>query len=304
MAKKKKEKKSQKSSSSNSSSLSSVLSFDKIFHNETINFTLGIAVVLVAVFLSLAFVSYLSTGAADQSMIEDSREGEILNQHHEFMNTCGSFGAWCSWYFIKRCFGLPAFLIPLFLLLVGVHLTRAYKVNLWKWFFSLMIVMVWASVAMSLLLAPLFTETCYSPGGDHGLYVCHFLGNLVGTPGLTAILGLTAIAFLTYLSAETILIIRKLLNPSKFLDKVKFVVANNDPNEKPESYEDQIEEEEDEEEDSPIVFDDPDVQMVDFKDAKVTKPQTRRLLLLSWKTWSPTIRSAIWRTTTIPPSTC
>ena len=266
MAKKKKEKKSQKSSSSSSSSLSSVLSFDKIFHNETINFTLGIAVVLVAVFLSLAFVSYLSTGAADQSMIEDSREGEILNQHHEFMNTCGSFGAWCSWYFIKRCFGLPAFLIPLFLLLVGVHLTRAYKVNLWKWFFSLMIVMVWASVAMSLLLAPLFTETCYSPGGDHGLYVCHFLGNLVGTPGLTAILGLTAIAFLTYLSAETILIVRKLLNPSKFLDKVKFVVANNDPNEKPESYEDQIEEEEDEEEDSPIVFDDPDVQMVDFKD--------------------------------------
>ena len=262
MAPKKKEKKSQKSSSN--SSLSSVLSFDKIFHNETINFTLGIAVVLVAVFLSLAFVSYLSTGAADQSMIEDSREGEILNQNHEFMNTCGSFGAWCSWYFIKRCFGLPAFLIPLFLLLVGVHLTRAYKVNLWKWFFSLMILMVWASVAMSLLLAPLFSETCYSPGGDHGLYVCHFLGNLVGTPGLTAILGLTAIAFLTYLSAETILIVRKLLNPSKFLDKVKFVVANNNPDEKPDSYENLMEKDDDED-DGPTVFDNPVEQVVKFK---------------------------------------
>ena len=262
MAKKKKEKKSQKSSSN--SSLSSVLSFDKIFHNETINFTLGIAVVLVAVFLSLAFVSYLSTGAADQSMIEDSREGEILNQNHEFMNTCGSFGAWCSWYFIKRCFGLPAFLIPLFLLLVGVHLTKAYKVNLWKWFFSLMILMVWASVAMSLLLAPLFSETCYSPGGDHGLYVCHFLGNLVGTPGLTAILGLTAIAFLTYLSAETILIVRKLLNPSKFLDKVKFVVANNNPDEKPDSYENLMEKDDDED-DGPTVFDNPVEQVVNFK---------------------------------------
>ena len=44
------------------------------------------------------------------------------------------------------------------------------------------------------------------------------------------------------------------------------MVANNDPNEKTESYEDQIEEEENDEEDSPIVFDDPDVQMVDFKD--------------------------------------
>ena len=261
MAKKKKEKKSQKSSS-----LSSILSFDKIFHNETLNFTLGIALALVAVFLSLAFVSYLSTGAADQSLIEDPREGEILNQNHEFTNTCGSFGAWCSWYFIKRCFGLPAFLIPLFLLLLGVHLTKAYKVNLLKWFLSLMILMIWASVAMSLLLAPFFTETCYSPGGDHGLYICHYLGNLVGTPGLTAILGLTAIAFLTYLSAETILVIRKILNPSKLLEKVPFNITNNDPNEKPDSYEDQLEDDDEEEDDEIKVFDDPDVQMVDFKD--------------------------------------
>ena len=256
MAKKKKEKKSQKSESS----LLSVLSFDKIFHNETLNFTLGIAVVLVAVFMSLAFVSFLSTGAADQSMIEDPREGEILNQNHEFLNTCGSIGAWCSWFFIKRCFGLPAFLIPLFLLLLGVHLTKAYKVNLFKWFFSLMILMIWASVAMSLLLTSFFTDTCYSPGGDHGLYVCNYLGNLVGTPGLTAILGLTAIAFLTYLSAETILIIRKLLNPSKFINKVKFVVANNDPNEKPDSYEDLMKED-----DEPTVFDNPVEQVVEFK---------------------------------------
>ena len=262
MIKKKKEKKVQKSSS-----LSSVLNLDKIFHNETFNFILGIGLALVAGFMTLAFVSYLSTGAADQSMIEDPREGEILNQNHEFTNTCGSLGAWCSWFFIKRCFGLPAFLIPLFLFLMGIHLTRAYKVNLWKWFFSLMFLMIWASVAMSLLLAPFFTDTCYSPGGDHGLYICHYIGNLVGTPGLTAILGLTAIAFLTYLSAETIQIIRKLLNPSKFIDRVKFVVANNDPNEKPDSYETQLGNDDgDDEDDEPTVFDNPVEQVVEFKE--------------------------------------
>ena len=262
MIKKKKEKKVQKSSS-----LSSVLNLDKIFHNETFNFILGIGLALVAGFMTLAFVSYLSTGAADQSMIEDPREGEILNQNHEFTNTCGSLGAWCSWFFIKRCFGLPAFLIPLFLFLMGIHLTRAYKVNLWKWFFSLMFLMIWASVAMSLLLASFFTDTCYSPGGDHGLYICHYIGNLVGTPGLTAILGLTAIAFLTYLSAETIQIIRKLLNPSKFIDRVKFVVANNDPNEKPDSYETQLGHDDgDDEDDEPTVFDNPVEQVVEFKE--------------------------------------
>ena len=258
MTKKKKENKARKQQHT---SLSEVLYIDQIFHNERLNFVLGILIICLAVFLGLAFVSYLSTGAADQSMIEDPQEGEILNQHHEFMNTCGSLGAWCSWYFIKRCFGLPAFLVPLFLLLLGIHLTRAYKVNLLKWFLSLMILMVWGSVAMSLLLAPLFTDACYSPGGDHGLYICHYLGNLVGTPGLTVILGLTAIAFLTYLSAETIFIIRKLLNPTKFLDKVKFKITNNDPNEKPDSYEEQIEDEDEE----PMVYDDPAEQTVEFK---------------------------------------
>ena len=257
MTKKKKENKARKQQHT---SLSEVLYIDQIFHNERLNFVLGILIVCVAVFLGLAFVSYLSTGAADQTMIEAPQEGEILNQHHEFMNTCGSLGAYASWYFIKRCFGLAAFLIPLFLLLLGLHLTRAYKVNLLKWFFSLMILMIWGSVAASLLLAPLFTEACYSPGGDHGLYICHYLGNLVGTPGLTVVLGLTAIAFLTYLSAETIFIIRKLLNPTKFLDKVKFKITNNDPTEKPDSYEDQIEEEDDE----PMVYDDPAEQTVEF----------------------------------------
>jgi len=257
MAKKKKEKKSHKHTE-----LSSVLGFDKIFHNERLNFILGIIIIAVALFMALSFVSYLSTGAEDQSMIEDPQEGEILNQHHEFMNTCGSFGAYTSWFFIKRCFGLPSFLIPMFLLLLGVHLTRAYKINLLKWFLSLMILMVWASVAMSLLLAPLFTDACYSPGGDHGLYICDYLGNIVGTPGLTVILGLTAIAFLTYLSAETIFVIRKLLNPTRFIDKVKFKITNNDPTEDTDSYDNDTDF--DDVEDDPEVFDDPAKQTVEF----------------------------------------
>ena len=257
MVKKKKENKARKQQDT---SLAEVLKFDFIFHNERLNFILGILIASVAIFLGLAFVSYLSTGAVDQSMIENPQEGEILNQHHEFINTCGSLGAYASWYFIKRCFGLAAFLIPLFLLLLGLHLVRAYRLNLLKWFFSLMLLMIWGSVALSLLLAPLFTDACYSPGGDHGLYVCQYLGNLVGTPGLTAILGLAAIAFLTYLSAETIFIIRKLLNPSKFVDKIKFKITNNDPNEQTDSYENQMIDETDE----PIVFDDPAEQTVEF----------------------------------------
>ena len=232
-----------------------------IFQDEKFNFVIGIILVVIAIYLTLAFVSYLTTGAADQSLIESPKEGEIMNEHHEFANTCGSIGAYASWYFIKRCFGLPAFLIPLFILLLGIHLIRAYKVNLLKWFLALMILMIWASITLAKFIAPFFTDACYSPGGDHGLFICQFIENFVGAPGLTAILGLIAIAFLTYLSAETIFVIRKLLNPTKFLDKVKFKVTTGNSGDPEDSYEKQIEGEGD-----PEVFDDPAPQEVEFKD--------------------------------------
>ena len=260
MAKKKNE-----SKVKNDFNLTKVLGFKDMFHNEKLNFVLGCLLVCVAIYLILAFISYFSTGAADQSLIEDPRDGEMMNANHEFSNTCGSVGSYASWFFIKRCFGLPAFLIPVFILLLGTNLIRAFKVNLLKWFLSLMILMIWASVTLAKFLAPFMTDACYNPGGDHGAYICQYIENLVGAPGLTALLGLTAIAFLTYISAETIFFIRKILNPTKFLDKVKFKITNNDPEEKVDSYEQQIVDNVEPEEE-PMVFDDPAPQSVEFHD--------------------------------------
>lgn len=256
MAKKKKE-------TSTKGSFTGILGFTNIFHNEKLNFFLGLLLVSVAVYFIMAFISYFTTGAADQSLIEDPREGEIMNEKHEFSNTCGSLGAYVSWYFIKRCFGIPAFMIPLFLILLGIHLIRAYRVNLLKWFLALMILMIWGSVTFAKFLSPFFVDACYSPGGDHGLFVCQFIENFIGTPGLTVFLGLTAIGFLTYVSAETIFILRKILNPTRFIDKVKFKITNNDPNEKVDSYEQQLATADDY---NTLVFDDPASQTVEFYD--------------------------------------
>ena len=261
MAKKKSESKSKNSGFN----LTNVLGFKDIFHNEKLNFVLGCILVCVAIYLILAFISYFSTGAADQSLIEDPRDGEVMNAHHEFSNTCGSIGSYASWYFIKRCFGLPAFLIPVFILLLGTNLIRAFKVNLLKWFLSLMVLMIWASISLAKFLAPFMTDACFNPGGDHGAYICQYIENLVGAPGLTALIILTALAFLTYISAETIFFVRKILNPTRFLDKVKFKITNNDPNEKVDSYEQQIVDDLEPEEE-PLVYDDPAPQEVEFRE--------------------------------------
>ncbi|SHK75085.1 DNA segregation ATPase FtsK/SpoIIIE, S-DNA-T family [Xylanibacter ruminicola] len=225
-------------------------------NKERLSFILGAILFGISIYLCFAFVSYFSTGAADQTLIEEPRDGEVLNEHHEFANTCGSLGAYASWFLIKRCFGLPAFLIPLLLFVAAIHLMKAYRVNLLKWCLSVTLLMIWASVALATFLQPLFVDSSFCPGGDHGMYISHYIGNLVGAPGLTAILALIAVAFLTYFSAATVIFIRKMLNPTLYINKVKFTVA------KPSDNTDDIESEPEEN----LVFDDPGKSEVIFDD--------------------------------------
>ena len=251
MAKKKK--------ANNNNSLKNVLGFS-FLQNEKVNFILGLILFATAACMATSFVSFLTTGNIDQSMIESAREGEIMNQNGEFVNSGGSIGAYMSYFFIKQCFGLASFIIPIYILIVSMNLMRVYNISLLKWFLCMSVIMVWSSITMAKFLSPLFIDSFYNPGGDHGLYVCQWTENLIGTPGITALLAITAIAFLTYISAETIYLIRKMLNPVKFFtDRVKFDVSVGGKHDENENYNDKIKTLED-----PEVFDNPETQTVEF----------------------------------------
>ena len=198
-----------------------------IFNNTITDFFLGLALIGIAIVTIIAMVSFLNTGYADQSILENLKAGEWTNNEQQFQNYCGSLGAIISYWLIAVNFGLPAFLLPCYIIMAGLQLMNAYKVNLWKWFFCLMIVMIWSSVTFAKFLTPIMGGLIFNPGGKHGLFVVQNLENVVGPPGLTAILLFVAIAFLTYLTSETITIIRKALNPIGYIsNKVKFEITN------------------------------------------------------------------------------
>ena len=200
-----------------------------IFNNTITDFFLGLALIGIAIVTIIAMVSFLNTGYADQSILENLKAGEWTNNEQQFQNYCGSLGAIISYWLIAVNFGLPAFLLPCYIIMAGLQLMNAYKVNLWKWFFCLMIVMIWSSVTFAKFLTPIMGGLIFNPGGKHGLFVVQNLENVVGPPGLTAILLFVAIAFLTYLTSETITIIRKALNPIGYIsNKVKFEITNHD----------------------------------------------------------------------------
>ncbi len=236
----------------------------QIFQNERLLFFLGMLLFAVSCCMVVSFISFFTTGQVDVSMIENLHEGELANQNGEFRNACGSIGAYTSYFFIKQCFGIPAFLVPVFIFLLSLRLMKAFKPKLLKWFMCLMLVMIWASIMLAKFASPFFSESHFCPGGDHGRLVGKWIEGFVGTPGLAALLIIIAILFLTYVSSETYEWVRKLLNPMKFLDKVKFKITNEDPTEPVDSYEKQIETDDD-----PLVFDDPATQTVEFKGDEV-----------------------------------
>ena len=250
------EKMAKKKKTSTKSSFNAVTGFD-MFKNEKLNFIVGLILLILGIFMIVAFVSFIKTGNIDLSMIESPRPGEVMNEKGEFVNSCGSLGAYIAYFFMKRCFGLAAFAIPFFLILASLKMMRVYTIVLSKWFLGTSIVMIWASVTLAKFLSPIFTDSCYNPGGDHGKYACQWTENLVGAPGLTALLLITAIAFLTYLSMETIYVIRKILNPSLIFNKVKFEVSGG-------KHEDVANMEIITTQPDPKVFDDPEQQTVEF----------------------------------------
>ena len=66
--------------------------------------------------------------------------------------------------------------------------------------------------------------------------------NLVGTPGLIAILVIIMLAYLTYLTSETITVVRKMINPFGYIrNKVKFTVVHDSKGDNTENiYDDEV----------------------------------------------------------------
>jgi len=233
-------------------------SFKQMFQNERLHFILGMLLFATSVFLIWAFISYFTTGQADQSIIETTKEGEMANQNGEFQNACGSLGAKSAYFFMSQCFGVSAFCIPVFLFLVSLRLMRAYRAKLIKWFFCLMLLMLWTSVTLAMFVSPIMPDLHFNLGGGHGLWAGRMIEGLVGMPGLAAVMIIVALLFLIYVSSETIIIIRKMLNPMKLIsERVKFTVRSADEVDEEESTPLDIVED-------PEVFDDPESQTVEF----------------------------------------
>ena len=87
-----KEKMAKKKRKEKTASFTEAIGIKNIFQNDFFNFIFGFVLILLAIYMAIAFVSYLFTGQADQSFVLDMKPGDWLNTQKEFQNSCGSMG--------------------------------------------------------------------------------------------------------------------------------------------------------------------------------------------------------------------
>ena len=186
---------------------------------EIFSFCVGLLFVTLAVFILIAMVSYLFTGEADFSLVESKTD--VMNTALKYKNVCGSWGAVVAYYLLNDLFGLASFIIPPYLIILGFRLMRIFKFTLVRKFILMALLMLWASVFLAAFgyMFPYFEGSFLKLGGNHGIQVVKGLTQLIGTPGLLAVLTITAVLYLIYLSAKTIEVIRNAFRLS-FLKKI------------------------------------------------------------------------------------
>lgn len=180
-------------------------------------FICGVIFAAVAVYFCFSFLSFFSSGGADQSAI-DTTATEVLDEAVE--NSTGRGGAIVASYLVNDCFGWSSMLFVPLLVVVALRLMNFRRPPLMKWFIGVAFGIIWLSVFFSFILGDTMQGSFMSPGGRHGEVVTGFLVEHIGPVGLFLLLAVSLLFFMIYLTRETIVWLRKLLS-FNYLSRLK-----------------------------------------------------------------------------------
>lgn len=171
------------------------------FKDERVRFTTGVFTVFFAVYLTIAFVSYLFTWQVDQSF---EWQNIFSGSDIRVENWTGKIGASFSVQFMNRWFGISSFSVPFIIGLLGLRLLKTRPLPFRKTTFKLLI----GTVLLSLVLGFLFRTTGgflgSGLGGAHGLFISNWISALVGKVGTAFFLLLCCIAYTIYVQPNSL----------------------------------------------------------------------------------------------------
>ena len=155
----------------------------------------GIVSLLAAIYLAIAFVSYLYTWKFDQDKVLHFTWSSFFQKDLTVENWLGRLGAYISNAFFYYGFGLPSMVVVILLLRLGVDLIKRNPIK------PLLILsrnLIAAMAFFSLVLEFTFRSSAFTWGGAFGESLCMWLTNFVGSVGLFLLLFASAFTFVVW----------------------------------------------------------------------------------------------------------
>ncbi len=164
--------------------------------DERIRKITGILLILISVYLTIAFVSYLFTWKDDQDNVLNFSFNILFNGNVHVSNWLGRLGALVSNSFFYWGFGLSSFIFVgvLFNLGITVLFKRSFKK-----FIHFFIYSIYIAAFLSVLLQYFFNNAAFSWGGAFGEATNSWMTNFIGQIGFLLLLIFSIVAFIIWL---------------------------------------------------------------------------------------------------------
>ena len=147
--------------------------FVKFFTDKRTHAFFGVVLICIAVYLLIAAISFIRSGAADQSAVTSHTVSEITSGAAKVENTGGPVGAVVAQLVFAQGLGLGSLTAIVYLVILGLGLMGIKKCNFWSVTFKSLLVAIAVSVVAGLIAFSTDAEFLY--GGIHGQFVNEFL---------------------------------------------------------------------------------------------------------------------------------
>lgn len=171
----------------------------KFFTNPRTHAAFGVILICVAVFITIAAISFLRYGGADQSLVSSMSTRDIVESGAQVKNAAGPLGARLAQSWIAQGLGLGSLAMIVYLVALGLGLMGIKKCHFWSLTFKTLLVAI--TVSMVLGFVSLWLGTDYNYGGAHGHYINILLVSYIEWAGAALVsLALIAIVIIVYLN--------------------------------------------------------------------------------------------------------
>ncbi|HOW25697.1 MAG TPA: DNA translocase FtsK 4TM domain-containing protein [Bacteroidales bacterium] len=166
------------------------------FHNEKVHQAIGVVLLLFALFLAFAFISYFFSWAKDDAVSDISFKRVIGDETIQINNWTGRMGAALAHQFIKEWFGVASFLFILLLLAPGLRLIfKASLLPVARTVIYSVFGILWISMAIGFFMDQ--QDELYTIlAGAFGYWSVEWFRGLIGNPGIILLLVGTLLIFL------------------------------------------------------------------------------------------------------------